>query len=398
MGANLLIIEDGKKETIVFPKGHNFDKIFALAYKAQDSKTALVLLKKELALFRKVKEKEPEVVQARIERKKIDKQIKSVIRKIDVSTLPITLTPEWETALKTADDPTSLENFLIWLSMNDNERTRKDFLKSFSSKYPYITQNGYIVSVRAVWKEKVAEDGLYDFIQSMYVKIKGQKKGVKNYVVVKNLETNTYLLEKEGTISTNQQVCNLQELYENYKSEEKTVYVSNYSKNTLRRSDNWTIGSVAEIHDKATHTNVCGINQLHILSNPKDALSGKWGNYGDTFLLVLVNPKDVINISEGWKYTTSRFYIAAEISKSEIDAMFTKDWGTFEYDYLQHDVQALKEQAILNTKGDFESAKKETLERLKTQREATILKNRTDHIEPELYTEILDNRIQLIKK
>lgn len=395
MGLNLLVSKDGKTETIVFPKGHNFDKIFALAYKAQDSQAALNLLEKELNLFRKVKQKDPELLTTRIERKKIEKKIKTV-QSLDVTQLPINITDGWLEVLKTKEDPTNIENFLIWLSLNDNENTRKNFLKSFSSKYPYITKNGFIVSVRSVWKEKATTDGLYEFIQSSYVKIKGQKKGPKGFAVVKNEEG--YKLEKISDVSPVGAVGNLQDLFENYKAEGKTVYVSDYSKNYLKRSDGWTIGSVAEIHEKATHKEICGINQLHILSNPKDVVTGKNQGYGDTKLLVLVNPKDVINISEGWKYTTSRFYIAAEITPDEIDSMFTEQWGQFDYDYMNYDMKSIKEAAIEAKKDDLKADRKSLIESLKDERKGLILKNKTNHIEPELYTQILENRIQLIDK
>ncbi len=394
-GQNLIIVSGKDTETIVFPKGYVFDKVFSLIYKNNEgSSTAGRLLEKEFSKYRKSVIKNGEVLKNRIDRKKLSKEIKK-IRSIDVDKLPITLTKEWMEVLDSKKDTTNIENFLIWLSMNDNKKTRDSFLKEFNSKYPYITKNGFLVSIRSVWKEKEA-DRLYDFIQSEYVKIKGWRKGPKNYAVVHG--DGQYFTVLDDRQSEGEYLGNLQDLYESYNAEDKTTYVSNYSKQYLGRSDNWTIGSVAEIHDKATHAKICGMNQLHILSNPLDAVSGVNGNYGDTFLIVLTNPKDIINAEYGWKFTTSRFYIAAEISKDEISEYFTEHWGDFDYDYLNIDAEKIKEAAIKEVSASNKIVKKEKISSLTEQKKGLVLlNNKVDHIDADVYQKIIQTRVSLIK-
>ena len=393
MGNNLLVINGDKKETIVFPVGHNFDKIFSLAYKSLDgSKTAEILLLKELEKYRKPVVKNKEIVEARIEKKKIDKSIREV-KNIDITKLPITLTEDWMKILDETENKEGLQNFLLWLALNDNENTRKNFLSHFNANYPYITKNGFIVSVRRVWKEK-AGDTLGDFIKSSYVKVKGWKKGTKNFSIV-TLPDGNHELRKVGTETDEDLVIgNLDDLNTNYKGKEGTTYNSDYSKKYLKRSDGWKLGTVAEIHDKATHTEICGINQLHIRTNPMEASTDS--SYGDTLIIVLVNPKDVINIVEKWKYTTSRFYIAAEISKSEIKEYFTKHWGDFDYDYLKIDMT----EAGVTKAVQAENAvvKKGKIKELEEKKKSLYLNNKADHLDPEVYQKILANRFSLIKE
>lgn len=401
VGLNLLISENGVSRTVVIPSDYNTDKLFALAYKINERYSPLAehMYKKEIAALTEKKVVIDEDVQnARYEKKKLKKEIKK-LSSLDINKLPINVPEEWREVLESKEDPTGIENMLLWLSMNDNERTRQRFLSNFSSKYPYITKNGYLVSIRAVWKEKEGES-LYNFIQSSYVKIRGFKKAPKNYTIIQDAEGG-YSLERDVK-PEHIRVGNLQNLYNDFEARDKTVYISNYSKNTLNRSDNWTLGSVAEIHDKATHSQICGINQLHILSNPHDAISGVNGNYGDTFLIVLTNPKDIINAEYGWKFTTSRFYIAAEISREEISEYFQEHWGDFDYDYMEHDMSEIKQVVEVENAKVAKQKHKLRIDQLRGQlkkvKSQKILNNTTEHLSPELYSEILSSRISLLNK
>lgn len=396
LGQNLLVSGNGSVETIVFPKSYNFEKLFALAFKwNQDSnQTALSLFNRELNKYRKVKEKNPEIVNQRIERKKVQKEIKK-IQSINIEELPIVLTSEWREVLASQEDTKHIENFLIWLSLNDKKEVRDNFLSQFSSKFPYITPNGLLVSVRECWKH-ISEkaDPLYTFIKSSYHRIKGQKKGVKNYVVIQI--DGQYKLDKSDTLVPN--FGNLAELYEKYpKPEEEVTYYSNYAKNNFDYREDWKLGEVVTVGEKATHTNWCDSGQLHIRMNPNDNL---YGEYGDTCVIVLVNPKDITNVAYDWKYCTSRMQIIAEIDRSELSESFIKDFGKFDIDFIEYDMKSIKQEATEKTKSANKAVKKEKLLELKQSISylKKPLQNDASHLSSDLYNTILTNRVQLINK
>lgn len=415
LGNNLIIIDgESKPYTITVPKSYNTDKIFALAFKVGSGiKIARVLFDKEIAQFLKPEIKDNSILEKRIEKKKIEKQIKEV-KKFDVTKLPITLNASWQRVLQEVENKEGIQNFLTWLSLNDIKHVRDNFLSMFSAKHAYITKNGYLASIRAVHRDEVV-DRLQDFINSSYTRIKGWKKSPKNYSIWEDSS-----LIEETTVSNDLYVCtkqdpnteekkydfigNLDVLKDAYKGEEKiTTYVSNYSREYLKRKDNWTIGSVAKIHDKNTSGEVCGMNMLHILSNPHDAVTNTHGNYGDVYLIVLVNPAHILGISEGWKYTTSEFYISCEIPKNEILSYFEKNFGDCDLDYLEHNMKEIEKDLSLKYVDKNRQYKKEEIAKLIQEKKALdkngiVLNNNSNHLDEDTYAGILKNRIQLLNK
>lgn len=399
IGLNIIIAFDKQIKTITVPKDYDVNILFTLVGKIHsDIKVAEKLFWKEVAKFEKPVLKDTSILEARINRKKINKAIKK-IQSFDYSKLPVFIPDEWISLIQSKEDSSHIENFLMWLSLCDSEYTRNNFLKSFDTKYCYITPSGLIASLRQVYL-KDTNDPLYDFIQSKWKYVKTVfKKSPKKYVVVEGV-TNQYNLSNaelwEDKVD-GKSVGNLDDLYHNYKPLKKSTYISRYCKEHPEiHQEEWSIGDVVTMPNKATHGEICGLHQYHILQNPLDVITEKWGTYGDTIILVLVNPARLISIREGWKYTTDQFYFSQVMDKSDVEKQFNEQWGLFDFDYLEESIEDIKASVVKGKTNQRKLDKVTKIKFLQEVKKKLILGNKADHIEPVLYDQILKNRINLI--
>lgn len=393
IGQNLIVVEDSKAPyTITLPKDYNFDKIFSLAYRANNQiKVAETLLLKELKKFEKPKAVDSKIIETRIEKKKLEKKIKS-IQSFDYTKLDVYLPENWIQVLASKEDNQYLKNFLMLLSLNKSEWTRNNFLKQFSTKYPYITDLGFLVSVRQVYKVQKLDE-LYDFITSQYFKIKGWKKSTKNYFIGDTaFGYHLFKNEEDGS----KIIGNLDTLYNTYEPTAKSVYCSAYNKGKVNQ-ESWNLGEVITISDPAYDDNeICGHARYHIKTDPFSCVGNK--EYGDTNLVTIVNPSKILGIREDWKYTTSEVFLAAEITDEEIKESFKEDFGHFSADYAQinfDEVKELVKEKQNNNVISHKSAQKQKVSELKNQIKDLVI---TKNITSEDFGKILENRISLITK
>lgn len=396
LGQNLIIIKNQERPfTIVLPKDYNFDKIFSLAYRAnEDIKVATTLLEKEINKYIKAPEKNKEVLDKRIEKRKIEKKIKE-IQGFDYSSLPIGLNSDWLNVLNSQQDNQHIKNFLLLLSLNPNKFTRDNLLNRLSSKFPYITSMGYLVLTRQIWSVKQGDE-LYDFIQSSYTKIKGQKKGVKNYGV--------YFKDKKYIVSTTDPDIkekgwdyegNLSDLYNTYKPENKTVYCSNYNKGGIKQ-ESWNIGDIVKIENPNFEDQICGTERLHVKTSPFSNIGNK--DYGDTTVIVLINPRDIISCVEDWKITCSKFKICSIVTDEEIKDTFTQDFQNWDYDYAIEDFEEIKRLSDVVKENSINEYKIEDKKKI-TELKKSLISSKPSIINTISgdFGKILESRIQMLK-
>ena len=211
-------------------------------------------------------------------------------------------------------------NFLKLLSLNPIEKIREKLPKYVKDNNLRITDNGYIVGCRQVWKVEAKEHDKADLIRSLYFKIKTKwKKSPKHFWI--NPDTIEIVAEDD------ENNINLADAYlavEHQKSE--VYYTSNYT-----RKERWQVGDFLELEERNIYNTeqACGTKMLHIRSNPKE-LSG----YGDTNIMVLINPQDVISCVEAWKFGVCRCYFAAIMESDDVD-LFDKPMQNFEHDFME---------------------------------------------------------------
>ena len=106
----------------------------------------------------------------------------------------------------------ALDNFWLKCSLNPSAETREDLFGFIERGEFLITPKGYFVAARRLKKIREENLDLVKFISESWLKIKGQKKGTKNYTVCQN-DGVYYLQKNENADGIN--IGNLQDLYDN---------------------------------------------------------------------------------------------------------------------------------------------------------------------------------------
>ena len=216
-------------------------------------------------------------------------------------------------------------NFWTLVSLNPDSRARMNlfwFLKKYGMT---ITKSGLFVAYRNVEVKSVGKTidlELTTFVSNAYVKIKKDKKSPSNFYVTETSGVSGYSLSKfnEGFESGTKSLGSVKDLYEKLsKSTEKssvTIYTDNYTK-----SMEITIGKIVVMdRDKcdSVQENTCS-RGLHVAS--KDWLLNNGRGFGNTTLLVLVNPASVVAVPPSDSYgkmRTCSYYPVKIVTKEEL--------------------------------------------------------------------------------
>lgn len=186
----------------------------------------------------------------------------------------------------------ALDNFWLKCSLNPNVYARENLFEFLQRWEFVITQKGYVVTYRNANIQQEGNKELHDFIATNYTKIKGQKKAPKNYTVFKPwYNLNTYSLHKERQHLADEEIGNLQDLYNNLSSLSETVYTDAHSGTTRIR-----IGEVVSIPLEK-----CDLSQNECSAGLHTASSGwlKKNYYGSVGLVCLVNPMNIVSVPKG---------------------------------------------------------------------------------------------------
>ena len=214
-------------------------------------------------------------------------------------------------------------NFWTLVSLNPDSRARMNlfwFLKKYGMT---ITKSGLFVAYRNVEIKtigKVINQELTAYVSDAYIKIKKNKKSPSNYFVIQNSEG--YSLSKYNDGLESGVVCHgsVKELYESFSNNAEkssvTIYTDNYTK-----SMEITIGKIVVMdRDKcdSVQENTCS-RGLHVAS--KDWLLNNGRGFGNTTLLVLVNPASVVAVPPSDSYgkmRTCSYYPVKIVTKEEL--------------------------------------------------------------------------------
>lgn len=201
------------------------------------------------------------------------------------------------------DKLTAYKNFWTLMALNPDSRCRQNLFWFLNKWGMTISKYGLFVGYRNVDIYKEADDEIkftkeqVDFVVSQYERIKHNKKSPKNYIVDFEYGPNNeckLINAREGY-----NAGNLHELYQYFKERHfdldlinpntETIYTDHYS-HTFRIK----IGELVSMDRKKTDTtqeNSCS-RGLHI--GGEDWLNQNY--FGNTGLICLVNPKDVVAV------------------------------------------------------------------------------------------------------
>lgn len=312
--------------------------------KQEDEDAVLKLLAPEL----QAKKEEVKVVEAMLEDFKDSKYLTShmssiYIKSISELSVPQDLAKAIYVAEKNRDQETvdSYLNFWTLACLNPDSRARVNlfwFLKKYGMT---ISKSGLFIAYRNV---KLKKEGnkvgaeLTKFISDSYARVKFKlKKSPKNYFIGRDSEKNLFLYTDAAKIkdSDSSFLGNLAEEYTKLseQTEEATVYTDGYT-----GTFNIQIGVPVTMPREK-----CDSKQDNTCSRGLHVAGRAWlenGYFGNTSLMVLVNPADVVAVppSDGYgKMRVCAYYPTSIIERDEngkiIDAEIEDG---FEDDFLNH--------------------------------------------------------------
>jgi hypothetical protein len=299
--------------------------------------------------------------------------IKLYMKGINI-TVPEFLALEFAKRRDNQEDLSAMMNFWRLCALNPDPRCREDLYKFLINNDLTLTPSGYFVAYRNV---NVKNEGLRErneFVAEQWLKIKTQKRGPKNFVVVWNNEDQEFeLMHEDKWSNVNDETYeadkgyededgfwveeweeedlyeyhgNLQELYVefvNLEASEQTVYTDGY---TGRMEI--ILGQPVKIDRKQ-----CDANPDRTCSRGLHAANSSWltsGYFGSVGLAVLINPMHVIAVpyTDGGKLRCCEYLPIATIEYNDEGKVIPIDTNTFELEYAEYTQEEL-EDLIENT-------------------------------------------------
>jgi hypothetical protein len=299
--------------------------------------------------------------------------IKLYMKGINI-TVPEFLALEFAKRRDNQEDLSAMMNFWRLCALNPDPRCREDLYKFLINNDLTLTPSGYFVAYRNV---NVKNEGLRErneFVAEQWLKIKTQKKGPKNFVVVWNNEDQEFeLMHEDKWSNVNDETYeadkgyededgfwveeweeedlyeyqgNLQELYVefvNLEASQQTVYTDGY---TGRMEI--ILGQPVKIDRKQ-----CDANPDRTCSRGLHAANSSWltsGYFGSVGLAVLINPMHVIAVpyTDGGKLRCCEYLPIATIEYNDEGKVIPIDTNTFELEYAEYTQEEL-EDLIENT-------------------------------------------------
>lgn len=200
----------------------------------------------------------------------------------------------------------ALKMFWLKLALNGIESSRNDLLNFIRKNDVRITRNGNLVLYRRIVAMEGTNKKYIEFVSQNYAKIKSWKKSPKDFWVYAN-EKGDYELHKELNFDYEMEdyVGSLFDCYHSLEKKEENKYTSwhNHGKHIIK------IGSIYSIKEKEINLNngLCAAGGLHAA-----AVSYNYSGFGDTPVVVLVNPSKAITVpvNETGKLRTTEMFIA----------------------------------------------------------------------------------------
>lgn len=240
--------------------------------------------------------------------------------------------------LELEEEYKALRMFTLKLALNPIQSSREDCLTFIRENDIRITATGNLVAYRGIYTTGKKDKKLSNFISTEYFKIKKWKKSPINYEVWKNGDI--LRCSKEVHITAwGEKLGNLQNLYDSIGDMEENTYTDGYTRKMKIK-----VGEVYSIPEEEVDIDSrqdCS-NGLHVGSR-----SFAIGSFGDTKVLVLVNPSKVRSVpySEGNKMRVSEMFIACILEvNSKGEYMDTDvDLVHLDEDYHNYSIEELQD-------------------------------------------------------
>ena len=212
----------------------------------------------------------------------------------------------------------AVDRFWMWCSLNPNAESREDLFRFLQHHEMQITNQGMFLAYRRVVTTGTNNIGLVNFVSNNYVKVKSKwKKNPKDFIVYEKdgmleLSSNT-----KDSSYTNKGT--LEQLYLDLPNLQTSQFTDAHTKTM-----DYRIGVEARIerHQGNQSNQVSCSKGLHVASKAYD-----YSGFGDTAILVAVNPMDVLAVPRGedGKLRTCAFTPVAVLEQDEENNILADD-------------------------------------------------------------------------
>lgn len=230
----------------------------------------------------------------------------------------------------------SLDNFWMWCALNPNPASREDLFRFLQHHGMPITSQGMFLAYRRVVSlNRTAAKDLIEFVSNSYVKVK----------TIWRMEPANYFVVSKGgqyhisPVIDGDVVGKLDKLYEELRDQEQQ-----FTDNHTHTMD-YRIGVEARIdrHQGNQSNQVSCSRGLHVASKAYD-----YSGFGDTPILVVVNPMDVLAVPQGedGKLRTCAFTPIAVLDDNDENSLLESedfDGSELLLDHFADQVVKLKE-------------------------------------------------------
>ena len=221
-------------------------------------------------------------------------------------------------SLESTTEFQAVDRFWMWCSLNPNAESREDLFRFLQHHEMQITNQGMFLAYRRVVTTGTSNIGLVNFVSNNYVKVKSKwKKNPKDFIVY----------EKDGMLELSSSTKDssytnkgtLEQLYLDLPNLQTSQFTDAHTKTM-----DYRIGVEARIerHQGNQSNQVSCSKGLHVASKAYD-----YSGFGDTAILVAVNPMDVLAVPRGedGKLRTCAFTPVAVLEQDEENNILADD-------------------------------------------------------------------------
>lgn len=243
----------------------------------------------------------------------------------------------------------AIVNFWKLLMINPDKRIRESLFDFIKTHDFVLTDNGYMVVYKAVYRKEETNNPLYEFLVLKHHTIKNKwKKSPKNFIVYLDQDDQEYKLTETSTIdqwnieSRNMEIIgNLEDLYNNISLGTESDNVQHYTDMHTQSMD-IVLGEPVKMERSECDNdpaNECSYG-LHCGST---SYVQSFGNQSSAILVCYVNPANVIAVPD---YDRSKMRVSeyfpfalAEYNDGKIDNI---EQSFYESDYMDIEVEELE--------------------------------------------------------
>lgn len=198
----------------------------------------------------------------------------------------------------------ALKMFWLKLALNPLPQSREDLLTFCRKNDIRITNNGNLILYRRIVSKNGADNTYVTFISQTYYSLKKKGEDTRNYAVGKKRDALYFVDLREDNFVVDELIGNLQHLYLELPDYETNSFTAWHDRKVSIK-----IGGIYKIADNKINLNntICAAGGLHAA-----AVDYNYSGFGDTAVVVLVNPSKAITVplGETGKLRTTEMFIA----------------------------------------------------------------------------------------